>query len=68
VSPHFLFRVETNKDANNPRAKNVLGDYELASRLSYFLWSSMPDETLFRVAARASCATRTCWPPRRGEC
>ncbi len=45
VSPHFLFRMEAT--ANRPTS-----DFELASRLSYFLWSSMPDEELFRLAAR----------------
>lgn len=49
-NPHFLFRVEqddTEADENGIRALN---GYELASRLSYFLWSSMPDETLFELA------------------
>jgi len=41
VSPRFLFRIEHSID-----------DYELASRLSYFLWSSMPDDELLRVADR----------------
>jgi hypothetical protein len=44
VSPHFLFFRE--KDENGR-----LDDHALASRLSYFLWSSMPDEELFRLAA-----------------
>ncbi len=44
VSPHFLFRVELDRDA---RANGLINDSELASRLSYFLWSSMPDEELF---------------------
>ena len=48
VSPRFLFRVESNRDAPNTRA---LGDYDLANRLSYFLWASMPDDTLFQLAA-----------------
>ena len=47
VSPHFLFRVEVPRGAE---AQPVSG-YELASRLSYFLWSSMPDSELFRVAS-----------------
>ncbi len=48
VSPHFLFRLEEpNRDAQ-PR---LVGHYEIASRLSYFLWASMPDEELFRLAA-----------------
>lgn len=48
VSPRFLFLAEPQpeKKGNYP-----LGDYELASRLSYFLWSSMPDEELFALAA-----------------
>lgn len=48
VSPHFLFRVE-NDPPKGERVRN-LHDMELATRLSYFLWSSMPDEELFRVA------------------
>ena len=47
VSPHFLFRVELDGTA---QAVRPLTDYELASRLSYFLWSSMPDEALFSLA------------------
>jgi len=50
VSPHFLFRIENDRNPNNPAASHRLDDYELASRLSYFLWSSMPDEELFRLA------------------
>jgi hypothetical protein len=48
VSPHFLFRIE--HDEETPAAHEI-SEYELASRLSYFLWSSMPDEELFRLAA-----------------
>ena len=46
VSPHFLFRVE--KDPL-PGTIARVSDVELASRLSYFLWSSMPDEELLRL-------------------
>lgn len=42
-SPRFLFRIEPN---------GKLDDYALATRLSYFLWSSMPDETLLSLAAK----------------
>jgi hypothetical protein len=52
VSPHFLFRIE--RDPVDPGAVHPINDYELASRLSYFLWSSMPDEELFRCAEKAS--------------
>jgi mono/diheme cytochrome c family protein len=50
VSPHFLFRIESDP---HPAAltPHPISDFELASRLSYFLWSSMPDEELFRAAA-----------------
>ncbi|MEO6034083.1 MAG: DUF1592 domain-containing protein [Verrucomicrobiota bacterium] len=48
VSPDFLFRVETRRGGNEPYPLN---DYELATRLSYFLWSSMPDGELFKLAA-----------------
>jgi len=50
VSPHFLFRIESDPNPNNPAASHRVDDFELASRLSYFLWSSMPDEQLFRLA------------------
>ncbi len=50
VSPHFLFRIENDPSPNNPALSHRIGDYDLASRLSYFLWSSMPDAELFRLA------------------
>jgi hypothetical protein len=46
VSPHFLFRVELDGGKESGR----ITEWQLASRLSYFLWSSMPDEELFRLA------------------
>jgi hypothetical protein len=52
VSPQFLFRVETDKRPDDPQARHSLNDYELASRMSYFLWSSMPDDELFELAAQ----------------
>ncbi|MAT14113.1 MAG: hypothetical protein CMJ46_02455 [Planctomyces sp.] len=51
VSPHFLFRPEINAGPDDPSRKHAISDYELASRLSYFLWSSMPDDELFTIAA-----------------
>ncbi|HEY7156469.1 MAG TPA: DUF1592 domain-containing protein [Gemmataceae bacterium] len=50
VSPHFLFRVEKVHPADRDEGPNELSQYELASRLSYFLWSSMPDDELLRCA------------------
>lgn len=52
VSPSFLFRVETNADPKKEARKNPLGSFELASRLSYFLWSSMPDDELLVLAEK----------------
>jgi hypothetical protein len=52
VSPHFLFRIENDRNPNNPAGSHRLEDYELASRLSYFLWSSMPDDGLLRLAGQ----------------
>lgn len=54
VSPHFLYRIEVDAEPNNPKAVHPITNYELASRLSYFLWSSMPDEELFNVARRGA--------------
>jgi hypothetical protein len=48
LSPHFLFRVELGDPTS--AAATPLSDYELASRLSYFLWASMPDQTLLAAA------------------
>jgi hypothetical protein len=50
VSPHFLFRVELDRSPNDPGSKRLLDSYEMASRLAYFLWSSMPDDALFALA------------------
>ncbi|HEU4712156.1 MAG TPA: DUF1592 domain-containing protein [Pyrinomonadaceae bacterium] len=46
LSPHFLFRIE----ARPPKTATSLSQHELASRLSYFLWSSMPDDELLTAA------------------
>jgi mono/diheme cytochrome c family protein len=50
VSPNFLFRVERDPAGSAPGSIHRIGDFELASRLSYFLWSSMPDEELMKLA------------------
>jgi mono/diheme cytochrome c family protein len=50
VSPDFLFRIERGRPAARPAATRLITDHELATRLSYFLWASMPDEALRRVA------------------
>lgn len=54
VSPHFLFRIEQDRGTDRRLARDgeiyQIGQHELASRLSYFLWSSMPDEELLGLA------------------
>src|SRR6185312_919824 len=52
VSPNFLFRIERDPNPGDPTAIHPINEYELASRLSYFLWSSMPDERLLDLAAQ----------------
>lgn len=52
VSPEFLFRLERDKPGVDPGEAYAVSDLELASRLSFFLWSSIPDEALLRVAER----------------
>jgi hypothetical protein len=54
ISPNFLFRGEFQPEPDNPKSVHPVNDYSLASRLSYFLWSSMPDDELFREAARGT--------------
>jgi mono/diheme cytochrome c family protein len=61
VSPQFLFRAElgsyadsTNRKVGETTRVEMIGNFELASRLSYFLWSSMPDDELWRAALDGS--------------
>jgi mono/diheme cytochrome c family protein len=51
VSPNFLFRVEQDPAGIAPNTAYVISDLELASRLSFFLWSSIPDDELLDAAA-----------------
>jgi Protein of unknown function (DUF1592)/Protein of unknown function (DUF1588)/Protein of unknown function (DUF1587)/Protein of unknown function (DUF1585)/Protein of unknown function (DUF1595)/Ca-dependent carbohydrate-binding module xylan-binding/Planctomycete cytochrome C len=50
ISPHFLFRGELQPEPDNPSSVHPINEFALASRLSYFLWSSMPDDELFAQA------------------
>jgi hypothetical protein len=52
TSPQFLYRELWSLTPNDPTRSYELNDYELATRLSYFLWDSMPDQPLFDAAAR----------------
>jgi hypothetical protein len=50
VSPQFLLRIERDPPGLSPGTAYRISDVELASRLSYFLWSSMPDDELLALA------------------
>ena len=50
TSPEFLFRIEEDPQGAAPGAPYRLGDFALASRLSFFLWSSIPDDELLDLA------------------
>ena len=50
VSPNFLFRVEQDRIPADGKASVPVSDFEVASRLSYFIWSSTPDTELLRLA------------------
>jgi hypothetical protein len=52
VSPDFLFRIEADPAGIAPGSVYRIPDVELASRLSFFLWSSIPDDTLLDLAIR----------------
>lgn len=56
VSPHFLFRIERD---TKPGVTHPVTNYELASRLSYFLWSSIPDDALLAAAQRGAVQRET---------
>jgi hypothetical protein len=55
VDPRFLFRVE--RDPESSKAPRPLDGFEIAARLSYACWSSMPDEALFDAARRGDLAS-----------
>ena len=51
VSPQFLYRIERDPAGAAPGSVHTVSDLELASRLSFFLWSSIPDDELLNIAA-----------------
>jgi hypothetical protein len=57
VSPQFLFRLEQDPSGAAPGSIHRVADFELASRLSFFLWSSMPDDELLDAAAAGTLRT-----------
>ena len=52
ASPRFLFRMEDTLPSGSPEVHPLLDEWALASRLSYFLWSTMPDDELFQLAEK----------------
>ncbi len=57
VSPEFLFRVEQDAAGVAPGSAYAVSGLELASRLSFFLWSSIPDDELLEAAVRGTLKT-----------
>jgi len=51
VSPRFIYRAEFQPGPDDPLSVHPLDEFSLASRLSYFLWSSLPDQHLLNLAA-----------------
>ena len=73
VTPEFLYLVEPAGE----KGSRALDDWELASRLSYFLWSTMPDDKLFELAEAGrlsdsavltSQVERMLADPKSGQC
>ena len=57
VSPQFLFRIERDPPALEANTAYRISDLELASRLSFFLWSSIPDDILLEAAVRGDLSS-----------
>ena len=69
ASPTFVFRVEEDPARRSRARSHRVSDLELASRLSFFLWSSIPDDALLDAGgARAAAARRRCSSGRCGAC
>ena len=79
ASPHFLFRTDdvaadsaadarSTESASTAESIYRLNDVELASKLAFFLWSSLPDEELLLLAEAGRCPTRRCSSSRFGAC
>jgi len=59
VSPAFIFRAEYDPPDAAPGSAHRISDIELASRLSFFLWSSIPDDELLAVAERGELSNKS---------
>ncbi len=60
ASRQFLFRAELDLPNATPGVVIGVGDLEMASRLSFFLWSSIPDDELVNVEAKGKLRIRRC--------
>ena len=71
VSPDFLFRIERDPAKAAAGSIHRVSDFELASRLSFFLWSSIPDDELLDARREAEVAgsrrTRAAGAPYAGR-
>jgi mono/diheme cytochrome c family protein len=56
-SPHFIYRVEVGKPDPQDPSRRMLTDFEMASRLSYFLWGAPPDDPLLDAASAGALST-----------
>ena len=69
ASTEFLFRIERDPANVAPNTAYRVSDLELASRLSFFLWSSIPDDELLDAGRRRDAeASRRCSNSRCGGC
>lgn len=57
VSPYFIYRIENQPDPDNPESVVDIDEYALASRLSFWLWSTTPDDELLALASRKELRT-----------
>jgi hypothetical protein len=57
ASPHFIFRLEKQPETARPGSTYRVGDYEMASRLSFFLWGLPPDKELMAAASKGELST-----------
>ena len=64
ASPSFLYRIERDPAGVRAGAAHAVSDVELASRLSFFLWSSIPDQQLLNLAAAGRLREPACSPRR----
>jgi len=65
VSPHFIYRGELQPEPGNPKAVHPVNEHALAARLSYFLWSTLPDEALSAEADRGTLRSNLTQQVRR---